>query len=36
MSENLLKEIKQILYSLYRGKEVSKKVYNTIMNSIKL
>ena len=35
-SENLLNEIKQIIYSLYREKEVTKKVYNNIMNSIKL
>ena len=35
-SENLLNEIRQIVYSLYREKEVTKKVYNNIMNSIKL
>ena len=35
-SENLLKEIRQIIYSLYRPKGVTKKVYNNIMNSIKL
>ena len=35
-SENLLNEIRQIIYSLYRAKEVTKKVYNNIMNSIKL
>ena len=35
-SENLLNEIRQIIYSLYREKEVTKKVYNNIMNSIKL
>ena len=35
-SENLLSEIKQIIYSLYREKEILKKVYNNIMNSIKL
>ena len=34
-SKNLLNEIRQIIYSLYRAKEVTKKVYN-IMNSIKL
>ena len=34
-SENLLNEILQIIYSLYREKEVTKKVYNNIMNSIK-
>ena len=35
-SENLLKEIRQIIYSLYRAKEITKKVYNNIVNSIKL
>ena len=35
-SEKLLNEIKQIIYSLYRAKEITKKVYNKIMNSIKL
>ena len=29
-------EIRQIIYSLYRTKEVTKKVYNNIMNLIKL
>ena len=36
ISENLSNEIKQITYSLYRAKEINKKVYNNIMNSIKL
>ena len=35
-SENLLNEIRQIIYSLYREKEITKKVYNNIMISIKL
>ena len=35
-SENLLNEIRQIIYSLYRAKEISKKVYKNIMNSIKV
>ena len=35
-SENLLNGIRQITYSLYRAKEITKKVYNNIMNSIKL
>ena len=35
-SENLLNEITQIIYSLYREKEITKKVHNNIMNSIKL
>ena len=34
-SESLLNEIKQIVYSLYRSKEITKKVYNNIINSIK-
>ena len=35
-SEKLLNEIRQIIYSLYRAKEITRKVYNNIMNSIKL
>ena len=35
-SENLLNKTRQIMYSLYRAKEITKKVYNNIMNSIKL
>ena len=35
-SENLLSEIRQIIYSLYREREVTKKVCNNIMNSLKL
>ena len=35
-SENLLNEIRQIIYSLYQEKGITKKVYNNIMNSIKL
>ena len=34
--ENHLREIRQIMYSLYRTKEITKKVYNNIMNSAKL
>ena len=34
--ENLLNEIRQIRNSLHRAKEITKKVYNDIMNSIKL
>ena len=34
--DNLLNEIRQIIYSLYGEGEVTKKVYNSIMNSIKL
>ena len=35
-SENLLNEVRQIIYSLYRAKEITKKGYNNIMSSIKL
>ena len=31
----LLKEIRQIVYSLYQSKEITKKVYNNIIKSIK-
>ena len=34
-SESLLNEIRQIVYSLYQSKEITKKVYNNIINSIK-
>ena len=35
-SERLLNEIRQIVYSLYRSKEITKKVYNNIIKSIKV
>ena len=35
-SEKLLNEISQIICSLHQEKEVTKKVYNNIMNMIKL
>ena len=35
-SKNLLNEIRKILYSLYQAKEITKKVYNNIMNSVKI
>ena len=35
-SESLLNEIMQIVYSLYRSKEITKKVYNNIIKSIKV
>ena len=35
-SESLLNEIRQIVYSLYRSKEITKKVYNNVINSIKV
>ena len=34
--ENLLNEIRQIIYTLYQEKEITKKVYNNKMNSTKL
>ena len=34
--ENLLTEIRQNIYSLYRETDVTKKVYSNIMNSIKV
>ena len=33
--ENLVNEIRQIIFYSYRAKEITKKVYNSIMNSIK-
>ena len=35
-SQSLLNEIKQIIYSLYQSKEITKKVYNNILKSIKI
>ena len=35
-SESLLNEIRQIVYSLYRSKEITEKVHNNIINSIKV
>ena len=35
-SESLLNEIRQIVYSFYRSKEITQKVYNNIINSIKV
>ena len=35
-SESLLNEIRQIAYSFYRSKEITKKVYNNIIKSIKV
>ena len=35
-SENLLNEIRQVIYSLHWAKEITKNVYHNIMNSIKL
>ena len=33
-SENLLNEIRQMIYSLYQSKEITKKVYNNLMKSL--
>ena len=35
-SESLLNEIRQNAYSLYRSKEITKKLYNNIIKSIKV
>ena len=35
-TENLINEIQEITYSIYQAKEINKKVYNNIMNLIKL
>ena len=34
-SETLLNKIRQIVYSLYKSKQITKKVYNKIIKSIK-
>ena len=33
-SQNLLNEIRQIIYSLYQSKEITKKVYSNLMKSL--
>ena len=33
-SENLLNEIRQIVYSLYQSKQITKNVYNNIIKSL--
>ena len=35
-SENLLNEIRQIVYSLYQSKEIIKKVHNNTIKSIQI
>ena len=35
-SENLINEIRKIMYYLFPAKEINKKAYNNIMSSIKL
>ena len=33
-SQNLLNEVRQIVYSLYQSKEITKKVYNNLIKSL--
>ena len=33
-SENLLNEIRRVIYSVYQSKEIAKKVYNNLMKSL--
>ena len=33
-SEKLLNEVRQIIYSLYQEKKITKRVYNNVMKSI--
>ena len=35
-SECLLNEIREIVYSLYQSKEITKKVYNNIIKSMQI
>ena len=35
-SQSLSNEVRQIVYSLYQSKEITKKVYNNILKSIKV
>ena len=35
-SQSLLNEIRQIVYSFYQSKEITKQVYNNILKSIKV
>ena len=35
-SQTFLNEIRQIVYSLYQSKEITKRVYNNILKSIKV
>ena len=35
-SQSLLNEVSQIVYSSYQSKEITKKVYNNIIKSIKI
>ena len=36
ISENLLNEIRQIVYSLHQSKEIIKKAYNNIIKAIQI
>ena len=36
ISQSLLNEIRHIVYSLYQSKEITKKVYNNVLKSIKV
>ena len=35
-SQNLLNEIRQTVYCLYQSKEITQKVYNNILKSVKV
>ena len=35
-SKNVLNEIRQVVYSLYQSKEITKKVYDNIIKSIQI
>ena len=35
-SQNLINEVRQIVYFLYQSKKITKKVYNNILKSIKV
>ena len=35
-TESLLNEIRKIIYSLYQAKEITERIYNNIMNSVKV
>ena len=36
LSENLVNEIRKIIYSFYREKEITKKIFSNIVNSVKI
>ena len=35
-SKNVYNKMRQIMYSLYQARKITKKVYNYIMNSVKV